>query len=159
METGQIQFSDFNPIHSGSSRIYQERETKLELEKHESVKSWEDLTDNLSENVAVYNYQFDKELYIPVRLTTEVANETVVTVNTDVIDNGSYFIIGGCFSVENNAENLVSDLVAEGFAARILDQKNGLHRVTIGSFNSKDEAEKSLNNFRNQGHSGWILSK
>lgn len=162
LNTGQIQFSDFNPIQSQKEKVYQVRDDHFNFEMNEEIRSWENLTENLSENVQVYNYQFDEELYIPVRLTTEVVlteREIIADQNSSEISEGSYFVISGCFSVKNNANNLIEDLLDKGFTAKILDKKNGLHRVTTGGYGTKNDANNALDKLRGQGFSGWILKK
>ena len=68
IDTGKIQMADFNPIQKSPERTYEIRNTNFESVIIEQTTSWEDLTNSLSDNVAVYNYQFDNELYIPIKL-------------------------------------------------------------------------------------------
>lgn len=160
-DTGQIQWSDFNPIHKQQNKLYQSRDTDADIVKNSGEwKSWEELTENISTDVEIYNYKFSDQLYIPVRLSTDVAQDDPELNKTENPDtNGAYYIIGGCFSVKNNAENLVEELMEKGYPAQILDKNEGLHRVSAGGFASKEDAKSALDQFRNHGYSGWILKK
>lgn len=164
IDTGKIQFSDFNPIHRAPERQYQMRLETATYPTIETQETWEELTENLSENVTVYNYHFDDQLYIPIRLdktatvveeTIEQKNSTQKTINT----GGEYHVIGGCFSVKENAENLVADLKSKGYQASIFDFKGGLYRVSAGDYSNSIEAEAKLDAFKSSGFSGWILKK
>lgn len=161
MNTGQIQIADFNPIHNSPERVYEVRESKFEAIAIDDVKSWEELTGTISDHVSVYNYQFDDELYIPIQLEKAVETNNVV-VSSDVnksSNNLPYHIIGGCFSVKANAEQLVNDLNQQGYSASVLDYNGGLYRVTAGDYEKRSEAKSALEGFKNSGFSGWILKK
>ena len=166
MDTGKIQMADFNPIQTTPNRVYQMRESDFEQSETESFKTWDELTGSLSDNVSVYNYQFDEDLYIPIKLDktdTELPAEESAEVNVpDEITadtNLPYHVIGGCFSVKSNADQFVVDLVEQGYSASVLDLNNGLYRVTAGDYASRDEAKSQLKDFKNEGFSGWILKK
>lgn len=162
LSTGNIQIADFNPIHKTAEPVYKKQDHVLVLtEKDTEWKSFEELTENLSENVKVYNYQFDDELYIPVKLDELVVEEIAIPESETIHTNlkQPYHVIGGCFSVKENAEQLVLDLNKKGFQASLLDFNNGLYRVSAGDFVSRSEAKTELENFKNDGFSGWILKK
>lgn len=164
IDTGKIQMADFNPIQKSPERTYEIRNTNFESVIIEQTTSWEDLTNSLSDNVAVYNYQFDNELYIPIKLdktATELPTEEAA-VSAPAIEESTelpYHVIGGCFSVKSNADNFVSDLIADGYSAKVLDLKGGLYRVTAGDYANRSEAKENLKTFKNNGFSGWILKK
>jgi cell division protein FtsN len=50
-------------------------------------------------------------------------------------------------------------LVSEGFSAFIVDEVNGLSRVSIGNVNSKAEAQELSSKAKSLGYTGWILNK
>lgn len=167
IDTGKIQFADFNPIRKAPERSYQLRHNDFESPTIEHVKTWDELTENLSAHVAIYNYQFDDQLYIPIRL-----DKTATAVNTEIQEqNGlsqgndekakglNYHLIGGCFSVKENAENLVVDLRKQGYEASIYDFKGGLYRVSAGDYSTGSIAEERLSEFKSKGFSGWILKR
>lgn len=173
LETGKIQFSDFNPIHQSAEKQYEKRDVVWTDEKGEEHKNWDELTASLSENVSIYNYQFNDDLYIPVRLNEKESSD-ILTVNesTEVVEdkiekptvvesNSSlpYHIIAGCFSVEENATNLINDLQSKGYAARLLDKNKGLYRVTAGDFSDRSQAQNAHSQLESAGYSNWILKQ
>ncbi|MBK6527421.1 MAG: SPOR domain-containing protein [Crocinitomicaceae bacterium] len=154
LNTGKIQMTDFNPFNNQAGSVYQKRESNFNLDLTTDWKSWEELTASLPENVAVYNYELNDETYVSVR----VKDDSLVINNSGVfVAEGSFNLIAGCFSVESNATNFVSELNSKGYSAGIVDQKNGLYRVSAGSFRSESDAESALDKFKNDGFSGWIL--
>lgn len=164
IDTGKIQIADFNPIQQSPQRIYESRIADFQSVEITETTSWEDLTESLSDNVTVYNYQFDDELYIPIKLDktatempTEEANLNLPVTNE--VNELIYHVIGGCFSVKSNAENFVSELILDGYSAKVLDLNNGLYRVTAGDYANRSVAKDNLNTFKNKGFSGWILKK
>jgi cell division protein FtsN len=154
LDTGKIQMTDFNPFNNQAGSVYQKRESNFNLDLTSDWKSWEELTESLPENVAVYNYELNDETYVSVR----IKDDSLVSNNSgEFVSNGSYNLIAGCFSVESNASNFVAELNSKGYVARIVDQKNGLYRISAGSFNTESDAETALDKFKNDGFSGWIL--
>lgn len=73
---------------------------------------------------------------------------------------GRYHVIGGCFSDPMNAERLVNELRAQGFAAHVLDEHQGLHRVAYGSFPQRAAALEALQAVRRSSTpKAWLLIK
>ena len=167
LDTGTVQFSDFNPIHAQVKRTYQSRISEFQATPIEEVKTWEDITANI--DAEVYNFEFSEDFYVTVDLEKEALvdlnDKTNVNLNPVVEDvqhneiakTGNYHIISGCFSVKDNANNLVSDLNSNGFNAQILDKKGSLHRVSAGGYASKEDAKNALDKVKSNGFSGWIL--
>lgn len=56
-----------------------------------------------------------------------------------------YFIIGGSFKSEENANIYMQQLKVKGFEGQNLGIFNGLHRIAIEGFSSMEEAQKELN--------------
>jgi cell division septation protein DedD len=71
----------------------------------------------------------------------------------------SFHVIGGCFSIQKNAEKFMKDLRKKGFQPHIVDQHNGLFRVSYNSFDTREEAVASLIEIKSGNSSAWILSK
>jgi hypothetical protein len=70
-----------------------------------------------------------------------------------------FAIIVGAFKFIENAEGLVSDLKSKGYDAAILGQtKTGLYRVSLSTFNDKNEAFEQLALVRSKEFSSaWLL--
>jgi len=72
----------------------------------------------------------------------------------------SYHVIAGCFSVKENADNLVEDWKRKGNESKIVDKKGSLYRVAIQSFATRKEAKQFLASTKQEeGISLWVLKK
>lgn len=69
-----------------------------------------------------------------------------------------YFIIGGSFKSEENANKYINQLKDKGFTGRNLGVFNGLNRVAMIGFATMEEAQKELNTMLAQNPSSgvWI---
>jgi len=164
LDTGEIQVADFNPINKQVEKEYKFNTERFTAVENEETISWADLTESMSVNSDIYNFEMTEDFYIPVQLeidkTTVVQNEVVEDV--DVVEsyaNANYQVISGCFSIKSNANNQIKELESKGYSASILDVSGGLHRVTAGGFDNRDDAQSALDKLRNSGESGWILKK
>ena len=74
----------------------------------------------------------------------------------DTID---YYIVAGSFRKMKNAHEFVRQLEARGYSASILE-KNGLYRITVQSFDKKEDALVKLYQMRDTGklESIWLLA-
>ncbi|MFN3875039.1 MAG: SPOR domain-containing protein [Flavobacteriales bacterium] len=71
-----------------------------------------------------------------------------------------YHVIGGCFAQPENADRMLSDLLAQGFPARRLPIRGVLHPVAYGSYATRDEALAALASVRSSGgRSAWLLKR
>lgn len=75
--------------------------------------------------------------------------------------SGNYHVVAGAFRVEDNCEQIISELKAQGFNARTIGvNKYGLHEVVYGSYETGEEALKVLRDVRiNQNEDAWLLVK
>jgi nucleoid DNA-binding protein len=84
----------------------------------------------------------------------------VFTANTttSATQDFRYFIIGGSFKSDENAEKYLKQLSAQGYSGKDLGVFKGLHRVAMMGFATMGEAQKELNSFLAQNpQSGvWI---
>jgi cell division septation protein DedD len=89
----------------------------------------------------------------------EHANQSPVKANdTPAPVTLKYHIIGGCFQEKENADRFASELQAKGFAAKVLDRKNGLYRVSYGSYAARAMAVEALNAVRKEeAPQAWLL--
>jgi len=106
-------------------------------------------------NLSMANEEFsDKD-----QVTESMA--TVEEPVQDIIAENTYAVIIGAFKIKENAENLVADLKLKDITATIFDRsRSGLYRVTIGTSNSRQEAEQLLEHTRSgEFHGAWLLEK
>ena len=76
-----------------------------------------------------------------------VREEKVKVVDDEDVVFGYYVIIGS-FKVVENARKFRSDITKEGFSAVILENENGLYRVSVGSFNDEQAARGKISQIR-----------
>ena len=168
LESGVLSIYDFNPFRAQNEAKYERPsnvtdDIVLSLEKEATL---EEKINSLPTKVSVYTYKYDDELYIPVALSngTETNEKEVNNNTTEAIEghdskfeaNTMHYIVG-CFGVKTNATNFVAKLRSEGLDAKIVDVKNGLHRVAAGSAISLEELYKIKSEVTALGHLGWIL--
>jgi hypothetical protein len=67
------------------------------------------------------------------------ALNTVANVST-----GRYHVVGGCFKVKENADNLADKLVKQGYPAVVSKHGKEFFKVTVESFETRKEAEQRL---------------
>lgn len=100
------------------------------------------------------------------------ANDSMVTDKTTVIKplyavsknnnsyNGKYQVVVGCFGVEENANKLIKELHSKNISAGISGINNkGLHIVSCGGFNSKEDATNLLSSVKSDFPNAWVMSK
>ena len=98
-----------------------------------------------------------------IQSATFVINNPLPTINLNATktSKGSFHIIAGAFQEIKNAENKLKELQELGYDAKILGKnKFGLTQVTFTSFNSKEEARKSLLEIKKTvSEDAWLLVK
>jgi hypothetical protein len=161
LESGMLSIKDFNPFYNSAEGKYAQQRFEV-VQDETPLETLEEMVSKLPADVAVFSYPFDADLYIPVKIYGESINEVTVVEPVETIVTkpaGNFNIIVGCFGDINNAKNLVSKLVSEGFSAFIVDEVNGLSRVSIGNVNSNAEAQELSSKAKSLGYTGWILNK
>jgi len=82
----------------------------------------------------------------------ETKEETVAVVQpTPVVSipvQFKYYIIGGSFKNEENANNYIQQLNQRGYTGKDLGIFNGLHRIAMKGYSTMEEAQKELNAMR-----------
>jgi len=74
--------------------------------------------------------------------------------------DGKYQVVVGCFGVEENAEKLVKELEQKNVSAGISGvNSKGLHVVSCGGFDSKEEAANLLSSIKSDFPNAWVMSK
>ena len=75
-------------------------------------------------------------------------------------EDDKFFIIGSCFKIKENAYNFHASLINKGFSgAGIINppQEGGLYKVYMCAYNSPDEADNALSNFKKENPNVWIF--
>lgn len=161
LESGMLSFNDFNPFHKTSKAEYTPNAISIKDNAKSNHVSLEEKVTDLPENVEVYTYKYDDDLYIPVALDKEDVSEPEVIptdpIANDVFDANAMHFVVGCFGDESNATNLVAKLKANGMDASIVDVHNGLHRVSAGAALSMEAIYKLREEASALGYSGWTL--
>lgn len=94
----------------------------------------EDTVVNSSE--AITETPVETEKTEPVKIVEEVKSTPVVT--------GNFHVIVGCFSVKQNADNMVNKLNSEGHQGVNLGLRGSFYMVSAGSFSTNEEAKSKL---------------
>ncbi|WP_430809283.1 MULTISPECIES: SPOR domain-containing protein [unclassified Carboxylicivirga] len=61
-----------------------------------------------------------------------------------------YYVIIGSFRVLENAQNYKRQLIDEGFLPVLLENENGLYRVSVSAYNNEEPAREKINSIRNK---------
>lgn len=61
-----------------------------------------------------------------------------------------YYVILGSFKVIENARKFKDDIIKEKFSPVILENENGLYRVSVNAFNDELEARERISQIRKQ---------
>ena len=91
--------------------------------------------------------------------TTVVNHVHIASKNTNTYD-GKYQVVVGCFGVEENANKLIKELISKNIKAGISGVNNkGLHVVSCGGFDSKEDATSLLSSIRTDFPNAWVMAK
>jgi hypothetical protein len=89
---------------------------------------------------------------------TSVTKPHVVSNSTPF--DGKYQVVVGCFGVENNAERLIKELSGRNISAGISGTNaKGLHIVSCGGFDSKEDAANLLATIKSNYPNAWVMTK
>lgn len=91
---------------------------------------------------------------------TAVSKPLYVSSKNNRSFDGKYQVVVGCFGVEENAEKLVKELGQKNVSAGISGvNSKGLHVVSCGGFETKDEAANLLSSIKSEFPNAWVMSK
>ena len=92
------------------------------------------------------------------QIPEEIQAETTTQVVSTVTEEQKYFIIGGSFKSEENANKYIEQINAQGYTGKNLGVFKGLNRVAMKGFATMAEAQKELNSLlsRNPSSGVWI---
>jgi hypothetical protein len=74
---------------------------------------------------------------------------TPVTQRTSAL-GGTYYMIVGCFTVQNNADKFAEKLRGKGYNPQIISGSNNFQMVSAKSYSSYRESVAELDKFRNE---------
>lgn len=69
---------------------------------------------------------------------------------------GAYKIIAGSFSVPQNASGFAASVQQRGYEGQVVENGQGMHMVTLGSYPSQATAQQALNTLRDEFPDAWI---
>lgn len=153
---GNFHYSDLNPFTFDKEKGNYKMSVDIafEIDTLEAV-SFEPLEAYAKKTSDTLNEE--NNVLSPESIFVDVETPELETANVTL---GNYFVIGGCFSKEDNAKEFVSQLKGKGYEAVLVDVNKGLHRVAFGQYGSKEDAKEALNSITSSGeYSGWILKK
>jgi hypothetical protein len=73
----------------------------------------------------------------------------------------NFVLVGGSFEILENAQTYRDELVKDGNSAEIIEMNNNRYRVIINSYNSREEALTSMENYRatHPGSQVWVSTR
>ncbi|HIP32916.1 MAG TPA: SPOR domain-containing protein [Crocinitomicaceae bacterium] len=159
LQSGIISFNDFNPFHKQVEQKYSPQSIENSFSIiDESSSTIAEVIETLPEEVGIYTYKYSEDLFIPVKIN-DAENATVSNSrsNVETFSANAMNYVVGCFGKKSNATSLVEKLNAAGLDARIIDVKNGLHRVSAGTAISLEELSNIKATSKSLGFKGWTL--
>lgn len=91
---------------------------------------------------------------------TSVVKHTYIASKNHQSFDGKYQVVVGCFGVEENANKLINELQKKNINAGISGLNNkGLHVVSCGGFDTKENATALLASIRNEFPNAWVMAK
>ncbi len=152
----KINISSFNPFYSVNVEEYIPRNGKFFLIENSAL---------TEENIVNETVCVENEILLidKVEKQTKMIPATIdstLNVVNKVPQELKYHVIAGCFSIKENADNLVNSWIDKGNQSSIADIKGSLYRVAIQSFVTKKEARSFLKEIKKTyENSLWILKK
>lgn len=94
----------------------------------------------------------------PIQTPEQNSTENSINVTASETEQLKYFIIGGSFKSEENADKYIQQLKEQGYNGQNLGVFKGLNRVAMKGFSTMDEAQKELNSLlsKNPASGVWI---
>lgn len=152
----KINISSFNPFYSVNVEEYIPRNGNFFLIENSALTEENIVNETLCvENEILLIDKVEKQT----KMIPATIDSTLNVVNK-VPQELKYHVIAGCFSIKENADNLVNSWIDKGNQSSIADIKGSLYRVAIQSFVTKKEARSFLKEIKKTyENSLWILKK
>jgi nucleoid DNA-binding protein len=100
-----------------------------------------------------------KEESIKQTATTTPSTTSQTQVKIAPSTGGSFHVIVGSFRNEEFANKFSNDLIKSGYTSTVIVQTSGMHAVTLGSYQTRDEATSAMVQYRSQHPNAWILKQ
>jgi len=152
----KINISSLNPFYSINLEEYVPRNGKTFLieNKVQEAEVIEPKIESIEEEISPITKEEKGVKIIPAEVDSTL---NIVIKDPQVL---KYHIIAGCFSVKDNADNLVESWIEKGNQSQIVDKKGKLYRVAIQSFATRKEAKIFLKDLKKSyKNSLWVLKK
>jgi hypothetical protein len=168
-KSGDFTLASLNPFHK--VRINSDYETKVYFfspeygsDKNVLIHALDTATDNIHFDFiqnkittgGVEIAHIKNEIAQPSTTEVKKENNTVSNLTKEQHSENQFAIIGGAFSVQENAENFLQKLRSEGYDAHLAGKKDGLQLVAYGSYPTRAEATTVLKKIKSSGSSAWI---
>lgn len=91
-----------------------------------------------------------------------VKEESVKVIEETNTETFKYYVIIGSFKILDNARNYKNDLSKQGFTPVILENMEGLYRVSIAAYNEEIPSRDKIANIRaqyEQYNDTWLLKR
>ncbi|NVO11814.1 MAG: SPOR domain-containing protein [Bacteroidales bacterium] len=88
-----------------------------------------------------------------------IKNTVIKNSQNNAITGGKYHIVAGSFKSHKLAEKYLNELKKSGYKPTIVIQPSGMNAVTIGTYSTRNEAEKEMKKFKEKLSNLWILKK
>jgi hypothetical protein len=88
-------------------------------------------------------------------ITTNHSNEPSVPSSGDT----HFYVVAGCFRIEENAKEFHDDLVSKGYASEMIGKYKGLHVVTFEKTSSFSDGKLEVDKLKSQSLDAWVLKK
>lgn len=157
-----LTIADLNPFRGDVAATYASRTAANPWVTEE--KGEDRITQQLKSDADAVEVSFTDPPGEGIAVRLKAAPKPAIAVNTYVatpdILSMRYHVVGGCFSELSNARGWVDELRSRGYNAFILDQHNGLYRVTFGNFDRRSLAVSALRKIKQEELAGaWLLVK
>lgn len=106
-------------------------------------------TEEIIDSADLYTGIGDASVTEPSAPVVQMPSSTPVTQRTSAL-GGTYYMIVGCFTVQNNADKFAEKLRGKGYSPQIISGNNNFQMVSAKSYNSYRESVADLDKFRNE---------
>ena len=157
-----INYSNLNPFASEEpTEVVSTEKSKVEIVTTEKITNSEKV-DNIPviENETSDDSIAEEQILVD-NTVKDVKVDTTSVAVAPVIQPGNlkYHLVTGCFQIESNAINFVSDLNSQNIPASIIGKRKGLFVVSCGDYSTRQEAIANLKPLKTHRPDAWLLKK